>query len=273
MSARLPGSWLNARLVVALAIGMAAGCGEDHDTQERPFELRVLSYNIHHGEGVDGHLDLGRIAALIRAVAPDVVALQEVDRHAWRTLMVDQAAILGEATGLRPVFGEFMPFEGGSYGMALLSRWEILSERNLRLPDGIEPRSSVVLEVRPPGGGRLVIAGVHFYASESERLAQAEALAAALDAESAPVLMAGDFNSERGSLVMERLSPRWQVLEKTAGTSPLTFPSPEPDREIDFIVARRDVPIEVVRHVVLEEVVASDHRPILADLTVGPPSR
>ena len=88
--------------------------------------IRVLAYNIHHGEGLDGQLDLLRTAGVIRRAEPDVVALQEVDRHALRTNAVDQAATLGVLTGLTPTYGPFMDFDGGSYGMAILSRWEVV---------------------------------------------------------------------------------------------------------------------------------------------------
>ena len=97
----------------------------DRDGTASADTLRVLAYNIHHGEGMDGRLDLERIAALIREVDPDLVTLQEVDSVTSRTNAIDQAAELGRLTGLKPVFGRFMSYQGGAYGMALLSKWEI----------------------------------------------------------------------------------------------------------------------------------------------------
>jgi endonuclease/exonuclease/phosphatase family metal-dependent hydrolase len=88
--------------------------GEPTDT------LRILSYNIHHGAGMDEVLDLDRIAALIREVNPDLVALQEMDSVVTRTGGVDQMATLGESTGLQPLFGRFMAYQGGAYGMGIL---------------------------------------------------------------------------------------------------------------------------------------------------------
>lgn len=63
--------------------------------------LRVLTYNIHHGEGTDGVLDLERIAGVIKGASPDLVALQEVDVGAERTGGVDQAGELGRLTGMQ----------------------------------------------------------------------------------------------------------------------------------------------------------------------------
>ena len=70
-----------------------------------PIRVRVLSYNIHHAEGVDRDLDLDRISRVIRSVDPDLVALQEVDRKVTRTRGVDQPAELARLTGMKVVFG------------------------------------------------------------------------------------------------------------------------------------------------------------------------
>jgi endonuclease/exonuclease/phosphatase family metal-dependent hydrolase len=243
---------------------------------ETPSEtLRVLSYNIHHGQGTDGRLDLPRLARVIAEVQPDLVALQEVDSGATRSGGIDQAALLGQLTGLTALYGPFMDFEGGSYGMALLSRWEVVRSRNVVLPGAClscscnplpcpEGRASVVLVARSPRTGRqVVLAGVHLYQSEAERLAQARALTAALEPEQAPVLLVGDFNSQRGTVVMEDLATDWHVLEKEG--PPETFPAAAPTRELDFVLSRKDALLELISHRVLPEQVASDHRPVLAE--------
>jgi endonuclease/exonuclease/phosphatase family metal-dependent hydrolase len=77
--------------------------------------LRLLSYNIHHGAGMDNKLDLSRVAAFIKQQKPDIVFLQEVDKNCTRTKNVDQVAELGKLTGMKPVFAKFMNFQGGEY--------------------------------------------------------------------------------------------------------------------------------------------------------------
>ena len=57
---------------------------------EQPARLRVLTFNIHHGRGADGQIDLARIARTVRAASPDLVALQEVDRNTSRSGGQDQ---------------------------------------------------------------------------------------------------------------------------------------------------------------------------------------
>jgi len=254
-------------LIVALAATVPTGerVSARNDARAVADTIRIVVYNIHHGAGLDERLDLERIARLIASHSPDFVALQEIDVGVERTGGVDQAAELGRLTGLTPVFGAFMPYQGGEYGMAVLTRWEVVESRNIRLPDGAEPRTSVVVRARSPESGRrIVFSDVHFYRTEEERMAQAMALAETLDRESDPVIMAGDFNSEPGSSVMDALSATWIVLDK--GADHLTFPSDGAEREIDFVLFRQGAPFEVIAHRALDEPVASDHRPLYAEL-------
>src|SRR5690606_41483172 len=83
---------------------------------------RIVSYNIRHGRGADNEVDLERTAAVLRRLDPDVVALQEVDQGVARSGGEDQAARLGELLGMHHAFGAFMDYQGGHYGMAILSQ-------------------------------------------------------------------------------------------------------------------------------------------------------
>lgn len=229
--------------------------------------IRIVGYNIHHGEGMDGVIDLERLAAVIAESDPDLVAVQEVDRETDRTGRIDQARALGRLTGLTPVFGAFMPYQGGDYGMAVLSRWPVIESHNFRLPDGAEPRSAVAVRVRVPDTGReLLFAGIHFYRTEEERLAQATHLLELIQSDTVPVILAGDFNSTPGSAVIDLLTRSFMVADK--GEDHLTFPSWEPEREIDFIMVRPGDRFEVLQHSVGHEPVASDHRPLRALLVL-----
>ena len=98
--------------------------------------LRVMTYNIHHGQGMDGELDLERIAALIRENDPDLVALQEVDLLTNRTARVDQAAELARLVRMHHAFARFMFYDGGEYGLAVLSKSPIVESRIISLPPG-----------------------------------------------------------------------------------------------------------------------------------------
>ncbi len=232
-----------------------------NDGRER---IKVMSYNIKHGQGNDGVIDLERAAAVIEAVAPDVVTLQEVDERCERSGRVDQVAWLGARLGMEPLFGPFMDYDGGRYGMAILSRLPVVSSRNVVLPPGAEPRSALTARVRLAGGGEVVVVGIHLYATEEERLAQARAVLGALADEEAPVILAGDFNSEPGSPVMRLFGEPWTDPDK--GGDRFTFPSDGPAREIDYILVRTPGVARVVGMDVLDAPVASDHRPLVLEL-------
>lgn len=228
-----------------------------------PLRLRVLSYNIHHGEGIDGKLDLERIARVITAVEPDLVALPEVDRKVQRTKGVDQPAELARLTGMHVVFGGNIKFEGGDYGNAVLSRTPILRHRNHPLPcfDKGEQRGVLEVELKV-GGVELTFLATHLdhRAEGRERLASARAINELAErAPDRPALLAGDLNDLPGSAPLMELGKQWQ----RAGAKILpTVPVGNPRRQIDYILYRPEDRWRTIEAKVLEEAVASDHRAI-----------
>jgi endonuclease/exonuclease/phosphatase family metal-dependent hydrolase len=251
-------------LLVALVAGggSPAAASDRADPADAPeTTLRILAYNIHHGAGNDEVLDLQRIARLIRSLDPDLVALQEVDSRTERTGRVDQAAELGRMAGMDWAFGSFMDYQGGEYGMAVLSALPIVDSTNHRLPEGPEPRSSLAVRVQLRGdAGELIFAGIHFYRTAEERMAQARRLLEVLEPEEGPVILAGDFNSTPDSEVMALIGETFAIPDK--GEDHFTFSSDRPEREIDFIVYRPADRFAVVESRVIDEPVASDHRPV-----------
>ena len=217
------------QLLVALAVGAAlspAPAGAQTT-------LRVAAYNIKHGLGMDGQVDLARVADVLRPLDADVITLQEIDNGVERTGGVDQARRLGALLGMEAHFGDFMPYQGGDYGMAVLSRIPVLGVTNLRLPDGDEPRTALEVRVAAGPEGRIVsVVGIHFYRTPEERLVQADSLTSYFADTERPVVLAGDFNSRRGDLVLRSLQESWFVVDKTGDAN--TFPADVPEREIDF---------------------------------------
>jgi hypothetical protein len=134
-----PGSWTMIRgmrtqrwlaavpiLLLALMLAPALPALQPADA------LRVVSYNIRHGRGNDDVVDLERTARVLRALSPDIVGLQEVDERATRSGGVPQAVRLGELLGMHHAFGRFMDYQGGAYGLAILSRQATAIGRILR---------------------------------------------------------------------------------------------------------------------------------------------
>jgi endonuclease/exonuclease/phosphatase family metal-dependent hydrolase len=106
--------------------------------------------------------------------------------------------------------------------------------------------------------------GIHLYQTEAERLAQAIRLEALLDRQEIPTILAGDFNSTPRSEVMSRLGESWAIVDK--GADRLTFPSYAPEREIDFVLVQPSDRFDLAGQRLIDEPVASDHRPVVVDL-------
>jgi endonuclease/exonuclease/phosphatase family metal-dependent hydrolase len=248
--------------IVCMFIAVSAVWSEEPPSRQ----IRVLTYNIHHGEGVDRKLDLPRIASVITAVKPDLVALQEVDQGVERSKRVDQLVELAKLTKMQGVFGGNFRFQGGDYGNGVLSRWPIQSHRNHKLPsfDDGEPRGVLETEIEVPQAGTLTFLATHFdyRPDDRERLGSVQVINGLKIRPCA--LLAGDLNAPPESKTLESLSGAgWQV----ANDKPLaTVPVDTPERQIDFVLYRPARRFKTVEVRVLDEAVASDHRAVLAVL-------
>ena len=235
---------------------------------DKPLRLRVLTYNIHHGEGIDGKLDLARIAKVILSVEPHLVALQEVDQRTERTRGVDQPAELARLTGMQVVFGGNIRFQGGDYGNAVLSRLPVRSHRNHLLPslDEGERRGVLAVELALPSGGDLLLLATHLdhRPKDAERLASAKVINDLVaKAPDRPAILAGDLNATPESDVLARLLAAWtNTTDKPLATIPVASPS----RQIDFVLVRPAARWKTIETRVLDEAVASDHRALLTVL-------
>ncbi|MHC5004961.1 MAG: endonuclease/exonuclease/phosphatase family protein [Planctomycetota bacterium] len=253
--------------VAAAAFGAVATAAETA-RDDGDALLRVLSWNIRHGEGADG-VDLERVARLIRAVGPDVVLLQEVDERCGRSGSVDQARFLGERLGMHHAFAPFMDYDGGRYGLAVLSRLPLVDREVVPLPAGRhEPRSALAVTIRPDETTPpLTVINVHFDWLEDDeaRFAQAQAILRWQARLEHPVVLGGDLNARPGDRTVKLARERFPVGPPPSEQR-ATFPAHRPDREIDYVLARPAGAWRLDLYTVIEETVASDHRPVLAVL-------
>ncbi len=248
---------------------LAAGCQSPPSGPEATF--RVMSFNIHHGEGTDGKVNLARLAELILRERADIVALQEVDKGVARTARRDLTAELAQATGLTGVFTHNFDYQGGQYGNAVLTRFPIVSStnRHYQMVRGGEQRGlqQLVLEV---AGKRLGILNTHidFRRDNTERLLSVDEIheAAANDTGN-PMIICGDFNDLPGSEVHRKMKRQFLDVWELAGEGPgLTFPSTAPVRRIDYIWMDRGAALRALRAWV-PATEGSDHRPVMAEFT------
>jgi endonuclease/exonuclease/phosphatase family metal-dependent hydrolase len=232
-------------------------------------ELRVVSYNIKHGQGNDKVVDLERSASVIRAQRPDIVGLQEVDDRTERSGKVPQAERLGELLGMHHAFGRFMDYRGGAYGMAILTRQPIVATHSIPLPEGNEPRIALAVQTRVGTGPSesLTIVNVHFdwVSDDGFRFAQAGAVAKYLDGLRTPFILLGDFNDLPESRTLALFKARAGEARKPEADR-FTFSAEAPAREIDYIFFAPPSQWRAREVKVVDERVASDHRPVLAVL-------
>lgn len=242
--------------------GLAAGPAAE--------SFRVMTYNIHHGEGLDGKVDLERIAQLIRSEQADIVALQEVDKGVERTARRDFPRELAELTGMTCVFSNNLHHQGGEYGNAVLTRFPIKSVTNLhyRMVKPDEQRG--LLQVRLEARGReLVLLDTHldFQKDGVERLMKVDQIRSVLERDypGKPAILCGDFNDTPGSRMHARLAEFlidcWAAVGRGDG---FTIPADHPRKRIDFIWLSKAAPIQPVQARIPSSQ-ASDHLPVVVE--------
>jgi endonuclease/exonuclease/phosphatase family metal-dependent hydrolase len=240
-------------------------------------ELTVISYNIRHGLGMDGKVDLPRIAEVIRVSGAQVAVLQEVDRGMGRTQRRDLTAELAKALGWQGVFdANLRTADKGQYGNALLTSLPIKAWKNRVFPQTQPGEPRGLLRATLIWEGREVeVLTTHLDASkdDAERRHQVGLIREALlglPAERAFIL-AGDFNALPTATTLtplrERWTDAWASLETTPGH---TFPSDQPRERIDYFWydAGRVQPVRLL----IPDTQASDHRPLVATFILKGPA-
>ena len=218
--------------------------------------VTLLTFNVHHCEGLDGHIDIDRVVAAIREADPDVVALQELDRGLPRSAEVDQPAVLAEALDLQLDFPPSLTRRKGDYGLAVASTGPFTSDK-VPLPQlgEEEPRIAVVASF----DGWTLIA-THLSTHSRSRRVQTAALGAIAGGIEGPVVLCGDLNQGRRSL-----SPLTEVGFYRGREGPPTLLRGLRRRAIDHVLARPPASVTALRTVPSE---ASDHLPLVAEVTI-----
>jgi endonuclease/exonuclease/phosphatase family metal-dependent hydrolase len=230
--------------------------------------LRLMTYNIRHGRGADGRVDLGRIAEVIAAHEPDVVVLQEVDYGRCRSGIVDQSDVLARRLGLEARFAPCVDHdEDGHYGIATLAKIPVVASRQVALPrrGGLrpsEPRSALVTRLAWHDG-ELDVINTHLSLSREERALQMPALAAlgAHHGDDHGLVVAGDFNCGPGSGILRHLLAQLRRVHVARPSWPSRFPF----LRLDHVLYRGQLDpshAEVVADPLARR--ASDHLPVVA---------
>ncbi|MGI8907119.1 MAG: endonuclease/exonuclease/phosphatase family protein [Candidatus Sumerlaeaceae bacterium] len=243
--------------------------------------VRLMTYNIHHGRGTDGKYDLSRIARVIEAANPEIVALQEIEQFRLRTHRDDQPALLAEKLGMNLAFARVRTHclrdshHHASFGNAILTRFPILAEEHFSLTyaNTLEPRGC--LHVTVDAGGRpLHVFCVHLGLRYRERHYQMERLLSEDIVHSprfgeGPKVLMGDFNNWWPVKSARGMHPHFEnACIVTGRRRHGTFNKYFDVLCLDYIFASNELKVEsfeVLKNGAAK--VASDHRPVVCSVS------
>ncbi|MFJ7496261.1 endonuclease/exonuclease/phosphatase family protein [Streptomyces sp. NPDC097727] len=271
-------------LIAAGLLGTAVAPPASAAGQGHAVPLRVATYNIHAGAGMDNVFDLDRQAAELRSLDADVIGLQEVDVHwgtrsEWRDLAAELAERLHMQVSFAPIYSLDPDTPGAprrEFGVAVLSRYRIVSAENHEITR-LSTQDPNPVPAPAPGFGEVVLRvkglPVHVYVTHldyrgdpSVRTAQVADTRRVMAEDEAPgrqkvrQILLGDFNAAPAA---PELAPLWQELTDIEPGGP-TYPAQDPVRRIDYVAVSKDS--VRVRDATVAETLASDHRPVVADL-------
>lgn len=226
--------------------------------------MRIVSFNIQHGRGPRGEIDLQALGSYCAGLRADVLGLQEVDVGARRSGYVDQAGFVARATGMTKVFGQAHRLGWrGLYGNALLVRGRVADVDRLALPRLArhEPRAALVARAVLPDC-EFSLAVTHLSVDPRESRAQLDAVLAALSARPLPRVVLGDLNLGPDDVADAFAAAGMSMADPAMPT----FPAASPRARIDHVAVAG---LEVLGVEVPAAGPISDHRPLLVHVVGG----
>ena len=225
--------------------------------------LRVMSYNVHHCRGIDNKIDYKRIADVINRVAPDFVALQELDSATTRNngkVCIDE---LARETGMHASYASAIYFGGGSYGIGILSKEKPIKTAVVPLASRGEARRLLIAEYE-----KYIVCCTHFALNADDRLASAQIVCDAVKQYKKPLLFAGDMNCVAADPEQAVIGSLFTTLNNPAEC---TYPSINANECIDYIYAMNNGYSYNVSEsrVLVGDSIESDHLPLYVDVQIS----
>lgn len=224
--------------------------------------LTLASYNVRNCLGLDDERNYHHTGEVIHSFGADAIAIQELDFGAERSNGDDVLGELAWITGMVPTFARAIDFQGGFYGVGMLTRELPKHSKAVPLPGREEQRVLLMAELSD-----CIFCCTHLSLIEEDQLASVDIIAREVAAfakgKDKPVFLAGDWNAEPDSEVLRKISENFEIL---TDTSAFTFPAIEPAQTIDYIARWKGSPKGKLGTVAGTEVpavpTASDHRPV-----------
>lgn len=254
------------RLLLILAITIASALlTAAADTIPSPTgEVRLMSYNIRRGMGMDRKMNLNRQIDIMRQWSPDFIMIQEVDKHCLRSRSINEPKVIARALGMHATYAPTIRILWNKYGVALISREKPLRVKRYPLRCKSENRVLLVCEFEDR-----VVACTHLSTRQEENGRLVEIINAAARKATKPFFIGGDWNDVPDSELLDSLRKTFTILSDDYAP---TFPADTPKTCIDYIAVfkSKDGPQpEVTFQSVADEPQASDHRPLIVDVKSG----
>jgi len=241
--------------------------------------IRVMTYNIHHGEGIDSVIDISRISEMILDNEIDIAALQEVDKGVKRTNKIDIPELLAEQTGINYSFHKNINYQEGEYGNCILSRFPIISDTNFHYSMLREGEQRGLLQtIINFDGIQITIMNTHldYREDDSERNLNVKQIFEKVENyPDVPIIIVGDFNDGPKSRTHLQMKKKFiDVWEYLSDESGFTYPTENPSKRIDYIYLMnledqsKKVRIIPTRIFTLKSI-ASDHLPVIAEFEIS----
>ena len=247
-------------LILVLMVAVVAGPLQAKKVRT----VRLTSYNIQHGAGLDGKIDYKRQARILRKAHADVAAIQEVDSVTKRNGRVYALEEIGREAKMFSTFAPAINFQGGKYGIGILSKKRPLSVHRIPLPGREEPRMLLVAEFK-----HYVVACTHLSLTDEDRMASIPLIVEEASKWQKPFLIMGDLNDEPGMPFYREMQKHFLFLNPSYDK---TFPANSPKICIDHVAILKPTvsPESTLSfyHTWVGEEQSSDHRPLHAKVGI-----
>lgn len=233
--------------------------------------MKIMSFNTQHCRNyMEDGIDFDIMASAINTIGADIVGLNEMYSEGELPQFKNQVGILSEMTGLRHYyFAKAIDVDEGNnpYGNGLLSRYPIVSAETVMVPDpdgkkgeeGYETRC--LLKARLENGLNILV--IHFGLNPDEQINAVKTVIENLPTEK--TILMGDFNVTPDDEVLAPIRARLRDTADLFTEEKLSYPSDKPEDKIDYIFVTTDIQVEMAD---IPSIVASDHRPHIAEINV-----
>lgn len=252
--------------------------------QQKKPHLKIATYNIGKNDASGNVTDFTALNQAVKNINADIITVVEIDNKTARSKKVDQLKEIADANHMHYAFGKALDFDGGEYGVGVLSRYPIEHSQVVKLPSGqAEQRATLMAQVKVPGfDSPVVVMAAHldWQKDPAVRLMQArylldlsigDASSDFKDIASSIKILAGDFNSTRDEQPLREIRYFFNPVEKQ-GTDYRTWPAVNPAIDLDHIFTFKGQKWNVKKIEIPQDSAsftwsaASDHLPVIADL-------